>query len=78
MLALNEASISYLILYFCFSIQLESLKKGEVEADVDVAIKNTAQDFLDASNEELAQFKPASVLTGIVSVSYIIFIILVF
>lgn len=43
---------------------MEAFKKGEVAADVDFVLKNTAQDFIDAASEELAQFKPASIITG--------------
>lgn len=41
--------------------QAELLKKGDT--DIDVMQKVTAQDFLDASMEELAKFKPAGRLT---------------
>ncbi|KAJ8917129.1 hypothetical protein NQ315_012619 [Exocentrus adspersus] len=42
---------------------LESLKAGETIEDLDVNLKQTAQDFADACVEELAQFKPADRLT---------------
>lgn len=48
----------------CFRKQLELLKKGEAEVDMDLVIKNTAQDFVDACTEELSKFEPADVVTG--------------
>uniref|UniRef100_A0A1Y1L4T3 Large ribosomal subunit protein mL46 N-terminal domain-containing protein n=1 Tax=Photinus pyralis TaxID=7054 RepID=A0A1Y1L4T3_PHOPY len=42
--------------------QQSLLKKGDV--DLDATTKQTAQDFLDACTEELAQFKFADRLTG--------------
>lgn len=45
-------------------VRAEQLKAGTIdEADLDVAIAQTAQDFEDASQEELNQFKPASRVT---------------
>ncbi|XP_018579215.1 39S ribosomal protein L46, mitochondrial isoform X2 [Anoplophora glabripennis] len=41
---------------------IESLKKGG-NFDEEVNLKQTAQDFVDAANEELAQFKPAEKVT---------------
>lgn len=45
-------------------IQAELLKNDSVEVDMENVSKNTAQDFEDASNEEFAQFKFASITTG--------------
>ncbi|XP_022910308.1 large ribosomal subunit protein mL46 [Onthophagus taurus] len=42
-------------------IQAEQLKKGD--GDVDMALKQTAQDFFDASREELKRFKVAEKIT---------------
>lgn len=43
----------------------EKLKDGDIDLDLDVAVRETAQDFFDASKEELMQFKLASRVTGI-------------
>lgn len=43
---------------------MELIKRGDVDKDIDVSLKNTAQDFADACVEELARFKPASIVTG--------------
>lgn len=45
-------------------LQAELLKNDSAEVDMEVVSKNTAQDFEDASNEEFALFKFASVATG--------------
>lgn len=48
--------------------QLEQLKKG---ADIDVYLKDTAQDLVDAGNEELAKFKSASRVTGLAKLRFV-------
>lgn len=40
------------------------IQTGDFDPDIDVTLKNTAQDFADACAEELANFKPASIVTG--------------
>lgn len=40
------------------------LKNESAEVDIDTVSKITAQDFEDAANEELAQFKFAPIETG--------------
>lgn len=42
--------------------QAELIKQGT--ADADVVVKQTAQDFLDANNEQLNKFKFADRITG--------------
>lgn len=48
-----------------FRIQAELLKNENADVDLETVSKITAQDFEDSSNEELAQFKFADIITGI-------------
>lgn len=49
---------------------MELIKKGEYDHDIDITLRSTAQDFADACTEELANFKPASIVTGSISFTY--------
>lgn len=49
---------------FLSRIRAELLKKDSADVDMDTASKITAQDFLDAANEEVAKFKYADIVTG--------------
>lgn len=53
------------LLIFVLRHQLELLKKGDLDVEIELVLKNTAQDFADASAEELAHFKPADRITGV-------------
>lgn len=53
----------FLFLILC-RIRAELLKNDSSDVDMDAASKITAQDFLDAANEEMAQFKLADIVTG--------------
>lgn len=46
---------------YSFSKQMELLKKGDIESDL--ALKQTAQDFVDMSSDELNKFQFGSVVT---------------
>lgn len=45
-------------------MQAELLKNESIEVDLDAVSKITAQDFEDASQEELSKFKFADIITG--------------
>lgn len=47
-----------------FRVQAELIKKESLDIDMDTVSKITAQDFEDATNEELAQFQFADIIRG--------------
>lgn len=64
LIKINDILIKNMFLFVCYRIQAELLKNESADIDLDAVSKITAQDFEDASTEELSKFKFADIVTG--------------